>query len=237
MERLPERLHERHPHQLVRADDPRDRGVRGPRRATRAATCARGSWRSACASRRRFACRATGARHRHSDPRSENQLHAPGWVTNMATPRQRHAPVGGPEGGPRPLLRVARARAARPARRRRSRAWCSACARSRDSPFFRYPERAPQPDQLLGRAARLRGQHDRRPGACCATTTGASSCASCGARSGPRGRGGSRTSGRATTSTATRSSAPGRSRTSSRPSTRTSCSTSSTTTSRRGARG
>ena len=72
------------------------------------------------------------------NPRSETQLHAPGLGGEHRAPRQRHAPVGRPEGRARPLLRVARARAARlpPATVARM----VQCVRSvANSPFFRYP--------------------------------------------------------------------------------------------------
>ena len=139
LERVAERLHERHPHQRLRADDARDRGARGPRRrrAARRARAAAGR-----APVRVAAVPARRARPAHAalEPALGDPAATPrAGSSSIARARQRHAPVGRPEGGARPLLRVARARAARAARRRPV-ARMVQCVRSvADSPFFRYP--------------------------------------------------------------------------------------------------
>ena len=202
----------------------------------RATTSARACWPLRLCQEPPLRLPRDGRPTQHSDPRSETQLHAPGWV--VATWRAATA---------RCTCRSTR-RWRAPSTTHGARASSSACPRTRRADgatrtlgrrvaVLPVPERAAQPDQLLRRAARVRGQHDRRPEPAAPRLPPPARCASCAARSGRPGRGAFPTWGRATTSTATRSSARAQSRTSSRRSTPTSCSTSSTTTSRRGARG
>ena len=103
-----------------------------------------------------------GGPTRHTDPRSESQRHAPGWVTNISAPGQ---PAAHHRSTPRwrapSTTRGARASSSSFRRSWSRGSWQSVRVRRQLAvlPLSQHP---PQPDQLRGRAARLRGQHDRR---------------------------------------------------------------------------
>ncbi len=129
LERVPERLHDRHPHQRLRADDTRDRGARGSRRP--------GSPRRAGAEAGRAPMRGAavpgtaGPAHAPREPALGDPAACSGLGVEHRAARQLHAPVGRSQGGTRPVLRMARAGAAAAATRRPSPRWSGACARSR----------------------------------------------------------------------------------------------------------
>ena len=166
LERVAERVHERHAHQRLRADDALDRGARGPRRRRRAATSGRGSWPRACARRRRSGHRA-GRPTRHANPRSETQLHAPGWVSSIAR-RDSSMHLSVDPKVARALYYAWRAREQLSCRPRPLRLMVAVRALGRQLAVLPLPEHPAEPDQLRRRDPGLRGQHDRRPDAAAA---------------------------------------------------------------------
>ena len=153
-----------------------------------------------------FRRRAAGGRRGTANPRSETQLHAPGWVSSMAR-RDSEMHLSVDPKVARALYYAWRAREQLGCPPRLVAGWC-ACVRSvATSPFFRYPNiRLNQ----INFSAELQ--------ACAASMTEDPTLlrrdyrrqlrGSCAARSGPCGPGASRTWARATTSTAIPSSAP-----------------------------
>ena len=114
-----------------RADDPRDRGARGPRGRVRAATSGRASWRRACARRRRSAGARDGRPTRHSDPRSESQLPRSRAGSRASRERDSSMHLSVDPKVARALYYAWRAREQlRPRPGARSRGWSRACARS-----------------------------------------------------------------------------------------------------------
>ena len=111
----------------------------------------------------------------HSDPRSETQLHAPGMGGEHQPHRDSDMHLSIDPKVARALYYAWRARdqLQLPAGDGGRMVQCVASVAR--LALLSLPERAPQPDQLPRRAARLRRQHDRATRRFCAATTGASS--------------------------------------------------------------